>query len=174
MILNKIVHPAVRREVYKALVKNYLCGSWAVVLDVPLLFESGMDIICGTVMVVSVSDPKTQMERLRTRDPHLSAEDAANRVRSQGDVKGKVAKAEFRGAQKARGVVVVNDGDKDQLRGEVSTAMRIVSGSSPRWWSWILLSLPPLAAGVALWNMLVNFQLRKGWERKEREEKANS
>ncbi|KAF7113747.1 hypothetical protein CNMCM5793_004802 [Aspergillus hiratsukae] len=50
-ILNKIVHPAVRWEIYKALLYYYVRGEWAVVLDVPLLFESGMDLICGTVVV---------------------------------------------------------------------------------------------------------------------------
>ncbi|KAF7171335.1 hypothetical protein CNMCM5623_003745 [Aspergillus felis] len=57
MILNKIVHPAVRWEIYKALMYYYVHGHWAVVLDVPLLFESGMDLICGTVVVVGVRDP---------------------------------------------------------------------------------------------------------------------
>lgn len=105
MILNKIVHPAVRWEIYKALIYYYVRGHWAVVLDVPLLFESGMDLICGTVVVVGVRDPAVQMARLRSRDPHLSAEDAENRVRSQGDVRGKVEKAEFRGTGSARGLL---------------------------------------------------------------------
>ncbi|RAL11162.1 putative dephospho-CoA kinase [Aspergillus homomorphus CBS 101889] len=141
MILNKIVHPAVRWEVYKALCYHYLRGHWAVVLDVPLLFESGMDLICGTVVVVGVRDPAVQMERLLARDRHLSAEEAENRVKSQGDVMGKVARAEFRG--KARGLVVWNDGDKRQLEEEVRSALQVVSASSPRWWAWVLLVLPP-------------------------------
>ena len=171
MVLNKIVHPAVRWEMYRALLKNYIRGSWAVVLDIPLLFESRLDFMCGTVMVVSVSDPKIQMERLRARDPHLSSEDAANRVRSQVDIREKAAKAEFRGTWN-RGVVVQNDGDKDQLRDEVSRAVKVISRGSPSWWGWILVLAPPLAVGVALWNVLVNLRLRKRWERREREEKA--
>ncbi|TVY39242.1 Dephospho-CoA kinase, partial [Lachnellula subtilissima] len=83
-VLNGIVHPAVRREMYKALLLAYLKGNWAVVLDVPLLFESGLDSLCGIVMVVAVSDPKIQMQRLMDRDSHLTEEDAQNRVRSQG------------------------------------------------------------------------------------------
>lgn len=170
MVLNKIVHPAVRWEVYKALLRNYLRGSWAVVLDVPLLFESGMDFICGSVVVVSVSYPKVQMERLRARDPHLSAEDAANRVQSQGDVRAKAARAEFRG--KARGVVVNNDAGRDELKVEVARAVKIISESSPSWWAWLLLCMPPLGVGAALWNLLVNFRLRKAWEQRELETKA--
>ncbi|KAL4882226.1 dephospho-CoA kinase-domain-containing protein [Aspergillus karnatakaensis] len=172
MILNKIVHPAVRWEVYKALVYYYLHGYWAVVLDVPLLFESGMDLICGTVVVVGVSDPKVQMARLRARDAHLSAEDAENRVLSQGDVKGKVEKAEFRGVDSGRGVIVWNDGDREELEREVKGALGKIQGTSPRWWAWCLLLAPPLGVGVAAWNLAVNYGIRRRWERKEAAEKA--
>lgn len=171
-ILNGIVHPAVRWEVYKALMWNYLRGSWAVVLDVPLLFESGMDILCGSVMVVAVKDEKVQMTRLRARDAHLSAEDAENRVRSQGHVKGKVEKAEFRGLESARGVVVWNDGGKEDLESEVRRAMGRVSASSPRWWAWFLLLVPPVGAGVAVWNLVLNFWRQKKWQRRVGDEKA--
>ncbi|KAL4892085.1 dephospho-CoA kinase-domain-containing protein [Aspergillus ambiguus] len=172
MILNKIVHPAVRWEVYKSLLYYYLRGYWAVVLDVPLLFESGMDVICGSVVVVGVSDPAVQMARLRARDPHLSAEDAENRVRSQGDVKGKVEKATFRGTATARGVIVWNDGDKEDLEKEVQKAVRTISAMSPKWWAWLLLLTPPLGVGVTAWNMAVNYMTQRSWERKEKEEKA--
>ncbi|KAL4944685.1 hypothetical protein BDV06DRAFT_79566 [Aspergillus oleicola] len=172
MILNKIVHPAVRWEVYKSLLHYYLCGHWAVVLDVPLLFESGMDLICGTVVVVGVSDPAVQMSRLRARDPHLSAEDAENRVLSQGDVKGKVDKAEFRGKESGRGVIVWNDGDRDELEREVRRAVATIQESSPRWWAWWLLLAPPLGVGVAAWNLAVNYGIRRRWERKEEGQKA--
>merc|ERR1712093_845732 len=66
----------VRREMYKELLKCYLRGCWAVVLDVPLLFESSLDVLCGTVMVVAVRDPEIQMKRLMDRDSHLTREDA--------------------------------------------------------------------------------------------------
>ncbi|OJJ44003.1 hypothetical protein ASPZODRAFT_135434 [Penicilliopsis zonata CBS 506.65] len=174
MILNKIVHPAVRWEIYKALAREYLRGSWAVVLDVPLLFESGMDLICGSVVVVGVRDPAVQMQRLRARDPHLSAEDAENRVRSQGDVRGKVARAEYRGGavSSARGLAVWNDGDKADLEAELAKAMTLIRASSPRWWSWLLLLAPPLGVVVATWNVACNFMNRKSWDKMKREEKA--
>ncbi|PKX96485.1 putative dephospho-CoA kinase [Aspergillus novofumigatus IBT 16806] len=162
MILNKIVHPAVRWEIYKALMYYYVRGHWAVVLDVPLLFESGMDLICGTVVVVGVRDPAVQMARLRARDPHLSAEDAENRVRSQGMCVGRVGE----------GVIVWNDGDKADLEREVCKAMETIKASSPKWWAWVLLLAPPLGVGIAAWNLAVNFATQKSWQKKEREEKA--
>ena len=171
-VLNKIIHPAVRWEVYKSLLYYYLRGHWAVVLDVPLLFESGMDAICGTVIVVGVSDPVVQMQRLQARDPHLSVEDAENRVRSQGDVKGKVERAEFRGTANARGVIVWNDGDKEQLMKEVQRAIGTIRGTSPSWWAWILLLAPPLGVAAAAWNLAVNFAGKRSWEEKTTKEKA--
>ena len=171
-VLNRIVHPAVRWEIYKALVTNYIRGQWAVVLDVPLLFEAGLDVLCGSVIVVGVTDPAVQMARLRARDAHLSAEDAENRVRSQGDVQGKAARAEFRGTQTARGLVVWNDGDQEALDAEVKRVMREVSGSSPRWWAWVLLLAPPLGVSVGVWNVVVNLRTQRAWERKVTEEKA--
>lgn len=171
-VLNRIIHPAVRWEVYKSLIYYYLRGQWAIVLDVPLLFESGMDLICGTVIVVGVHDPAVQMARLRARDAHLTAEDAENRVRSQGDVRTKAAQAEFRGTANARGVVVWNDADKLELEGAIKGAMSSIAASSPRWWAWALLIAPPVGMGVAAWNLVVNFATQKGWEKRKREEKA--
>lgn len=169
-VLNGIVHPAVRKEIYKALISNYVKGSWAVVLDVPLLFESKWDVLCGTVLVVSVSDPKVQIERLRGRDSHLTAEDAENRVRSQGDVRVKARRCVDRGV--GRGVLVVNDGDRDDLRAEVGKAMMIVREHSPAWWDWLLWILPPVALASAAWTYRVNLGINKRWEEEELKEKA--
>jgi dephospho-CoA kinase len=169
-VLNGIVHPAVRREMYKALLGAYLRGCWAVVLDVPLLFESGLDTLCGTVMVVAVRDPVIQMKRLRERDSHLTAEDAENRVRSQGDVREKARRCEDRG--KGKGVVVWNDGDKAALKGELERVMREVSRSSPRWWAWLLLLCPPLAGLAGLWNYWRNWVINRRWREGELKAKA--
>ena len=96
-VLNRIVHPAVRRAMYSAVAREYARGRhWAVVLDVPLLFESGLDVLCGSVVVVGVRDRAVQMRRLLARDPALSEEDARRRVLSQTDVRDKARRAERR------------------------------------------------------------------------------
>lgn len=169
-VLNGIVHPAVRREMAKAVVGAYLKGHRAVVLDVPLLFESALDRFCGTVLVVAVKDPAVQMARLRARDPHLSAEDAENRVRSQGDVRDKARRCEARG--KGRGVVIWNDGGKEDLEKEVRRAMEEMGRCSPRWWSWMLWACPPAAAALAIWNFWMNTRINKAWAELELREKA--
>lgn len=167
-VLNSIVHPAVRSAMYRALLSHYLRGCRVVVLDVPLLFEAGLDALCGTVLVVGVRDRAVQLTRLRARDPHLGEEEAAARVASQRDVRDKAAQAAARGECRARGVVVWNDGDREQLQREVEAAMTHVEGSSPRWWAWLLLGCPPLAMAVAVWNLFLNVQARRNWEQRER------
>jgi dephospho-CoA kinase len=162
--LNGIVHPAVRFLMARAMLYYYLKGHWAVLLDIPLLFESGLDIFCSTVIVVAVSDPKIQMERLRARDPHLSAEDAENRVKSQVDVREKAARCERRnnGNENAgKGYVLYNDGSKDELKLQIADVMQKIRSSSPRWWSIILLVCPPLMASVASLEVLWNWYARR-------------
>lgn len=171
-VLNGIVHPAVRKEMYRQLLKCYLRGHWAVVLDVPLLFESGLDSICGVVMVVGVSDPEVQMRRLRERDPHLTEEDARNRVLSQGDVKAKMKRAEFMAESGGRGVVVLNDGTKEELKNNLGAVMAKLGRGSPRWWAWLLLLCPPLAGWIGVWNYWRGVTVSNRWKEKEVKERA--
>lgn len=169
-VLNGIVHPAVRKEVYRALFLNYLRGQWAVVLDVPLLFESGWDRLSGVVMVVAVRDPEVQMQRLMERDPHLSREDAQNRVLSQTDVRFKAKRCEARG--KGKGVVLWNDGTKEQLKAEIDAAIQDIRAGSPPWWNWACLFCPPLGVAAGAWIYWQNVNINKRWREMELKEKA--
>ncbi|KAK4212909.1 dephospho-CoA kinase-domain-containing protein [Rhypophila decipiens] len=168
-VLNGIVHPAVRKAMFFEVLKAWMRGYWAVVMDVPLLFESKLDRFCGAVVVVAVRDPEIQMGRLRKRDPHLSAEDAENRVRSQGDVRDKARRAEARG--KGKGVVVWNDGALEELKGEIERAVGELRGGRPDWWSWLMM-FPPLGVLVAGWEFWRNRGIDADWERKEARERA--
>jgi len=169
--LNAIVHPLVRFYMARALLYYYLSGHWAVILDIPLLFESGLDIFCGTVMVVAVSDPKIQMERLRARDPHLTVEDARNRVASQVDVREKAARVEHRNRGKkeaGKGYVLYNDGSKEDLQLQIADVMEKIRSRSPTWWNLLLLLCPPLMATVATGEVLRNWW----WRRKVQKERG--
>ncbi|KAI0539039.1 dephospho-CoA kinase [Xylaria digitata] len=169
-VLNGIVHPAVRKETYKAILRNYIKGHWAVVLDVPLLFESGWDKLSGVVMVVAVKDPEVQMKRLMERDPHLSAEDAQNRVLSQTDVRLKAKRCEARG--KGKGVVVWNDGSREELKASIDACLADIRKSSPPWWNWLCLLFPPLGVAAGGWVYWQNIRINQKWHHLELEEKA--
>lgn len=169
-VLNGIVHPAVRREMYKQMLFAYLRGCWAVVLDVPLLFESGWEPLCGTIMVVAVKDPAVQMQRLRARDDHLTEEDARNRVAAQWDVRDKAERCLSRGER--AGVVVWNDGDKEDLKRQVDRVMMQVRQGSPQWWAWMLLLFPPLAVVSGGWSFVRSWVVKRRWEQEKAREKA--
>jgi dephospho-CoA kinase len=115
-------------------------------------------------MVVAVSDPKVQMERLRERDSHLTEEDASNRVLSQGDVREKAARSLARGP--GRGVVVWNDTDREQLKKEVDRVMDQIKARSPQWWAWLCLLVPPLGASSAAWTCYKAWSADKEWQNK--------
>lgn len=169
-VLNGIVHPAVRREIYKALLRYYLRGCWAVLLDVPLLFESGLDLLCGAVLVVAVHDAERQIQRLLQRDAHLTEDDARNRVLSQGDVREKARRALARGRRS--GFVVWNDGSREELEAQVDEVMREIRISTPDWWVRFLLFLPPFAVMVGGWNMLRAWWARRRWQQGQEEAKT--
>jgi dephospho-CoA kinase len=168
--LNGIVHPAVRKEIYKQILAAYVRGNWAVVLDVPLLFESGWEPLCGTIMVVAVKDMEVQMRRLRARDEHLTEEDARNRVAAQWDVRDKAERCLRRG-EKA-GVVVWNDGDQEDLRKEIDRVMATVREGSPQWWAWLLLLFPPLGVVSGGWSYVRSWWVKRQWEAEKAREKA--
>ncbi|KAF1928359.1 CoaE-domain-containing protein [Didymella exigua CBS 183.55] len=168
--LNAIVHPAIRREMYRQMIWAYLRGNWAVVLDVPLLFESGWERYCGSIIVVGVSDPAIQIQRLRARDAHLTEEDARNRVMSQGDIREKAERCLRRG--EGKGVVVWNDGDKAHLEREVKRVMDDVRARSPWWWGKLLWVLPPLGLVSGLWSWWNMRRVQLSWEDTKKKEKA--
>ncbi|MCA1009903.1 dephospho-CoA kinase [Halobacillus halophilus] len=79
--LNSIVHPQVRQEMLEERDAYKADGYPAVVLDIPLLFESRLTSYVDRVMVVYV-DEETQLKRLMERD-QSEREEAEERIQSQ-------------------------------------------------------------------------------------------
>ncbi|WP_439021443.1 dephospho-CoA kinase [Bacillus thuringiensis] len=90
--LNKIVHPAVREEMNTQKEMYIKKGVQAVVLDIPLLFESKLTSLVDRVLVVAVT-PNTQLERLMKRN-NFSEEEAKARIQSQMPLEEKVKNAD--------------------------------------------------------------------------------
>ena len=168
--LNGIVHPAVRKAMWMEMARAYIRGCWAVVLDIPLLYESGWERMCGCVMVVAVKEPELQMKRLTERDAYLSPEDARNRVLSQMDVREKAERCLRRGS--GAGVVIWNDGEKEDLRKEIDRVMQEVRRKSPSWWAWLLVLFPPAAFTAAMYSYLRNWLMQRRWQQERSREKA--
>ncbi|MGB9792847.1 MAG: dephospho-CoA kinase [Thermacetogeniaceae bacterium] len=91
--LNQITHPYIISEINR-LLDDYRekFPEGVVVLDVPLLFEAGLERMVDEIWVVYV-DHQTQLERLMNRDG-FSAEEAMRRINSQIPLEEKVKLAD--------------------------------------------------------------------------------
>ncbi|GIP27831.1 dephospho-CoA kinase [Paenibacillus sp. J23TS9] len=101
--LNDITHPAIRSEIRKqmeSLEREH--PNRLVVVDIPLLFESGLEHMFERVMVVYA--PRViQLERLMQRN-QLNRDEASARIGSQMDIEEKKMKAD---------IVIDNSGDAE-------------------------------------------------------------
>lgn len=146
--LNSISHPAIRREICKQLLKAYLKFNTLVILDVPLLFESGLYRMCGTIVTVSCNET-IQIDRLRSRNPQLSHQDACDRIHSQ--------MTNFERCYRLD-IIINNNDDLDHLKARVELAVRDLKPS----WAWTILDwFPPFAAMLALYTFLLCFVKEK-------------
>ena len=64
-LLNNIMHPAIVAKIIEEIDENR--EKKLITLDIPLLYETGLEFLCDKVLVVS-TDETTQIERIKTRD----------------------------------------------------------------------------------------------------------
>lgn len=93
-ILNEITHPRIVEKI-----KNTIAclekkdKTRLIVIDAPLLIETGLDKLVDEVWVVYVT-PKTQIERLLQREKDMTHEEALKRINSQMSTDEKVKYAD--------------------------------------------------------------------------------
>lgn len=114
--LDQIEHPLIMAAIDKQLAGFKKQGLPVVVLDVPLLFETGMDQECD-LTVLAVVDRKTQLERLMKRD-HCSKAAALKRINAQMSLEEKMRRAD---------VTIDNNGSLAQTRLQVAKLVERVS-----------------------------------------------
>jgi dephospho-CoA kinase len=90
--LEAIIHPAVQRDTLREIAKAGEEGARIVFMEVPLLYETGMDALCGEVWVAYL-DAETQTLRLMNRD-RLTREQAEARIQSQMPLEEKAKRAD--------------------------------------------------------------------------------
>lgn len=91
--LNDIVHPRVARELQERVKELEQQGADLVMVEVPLLFEAGLEGAYDRVIVVYV-DPEDQVRRLSERDGR-GAEEIAGILKAQWPLGDKAARADF-------------------------------------------------------------------------------
>ena len=79
--LEGVIHPLVQRQAMDEIAAASAEGIPVTILDVPLLFETGMDVLCDETWTMSVP-PEVQIQRVRVRDG-LSTEQAQARIANQ-------------------------------------------------------------------------------------------
>lgn len=92
--LNLITHPYILAEIRRVLERFRASSTCRViVLDVPLLFEVGLELLVDEVWVVAVDYP-TQLKRLIKRD-NLTEDEARRRIVSQMPLGEKIKRAQY-------------------------------------------------------------------------------
>lgn len=109
--LESIVHPAVQARRAARMRELAIAGHPVAVLDVPLLFEVGMDRQVDEIWVVWV-DPETQLRRLMERDS-LDEPAARQRMAAQWPLSEKRSRAH---------VIIDNTGSLEATRAQVAAA----------------------------------------------------
>lgn len=90
--LEHIVHPAVREKIAE-LIKKYTTEKYVLIfVDVPLLFETGMDKTMAAVICVAASQ-NVQIARLK-KHRHMKLADSLARIRSQMSLREKIRKSD--------------------------------------------------------------------------------
>ncbi len=91
--LNKIVHPKVLSELKDRLFKLEKKGEKLIVVEIPLLYELGLQKLFDAVILVYAPED-LQIKRVMARDS-LSKQEAINRINSQIPIEEKRKKAEY-------------------------------------------------------------------------------
>ncbi len=89
--LEGVIHPLVQRRVMDEIAAASAAGVKVTILDVPLLFETGMDVLCDETWTMSVPD-RVQVERVRVRDGMTEAQ-ARSRIAGQMPMEERNARA---------------------------------------------------------------------------------
>lgn len=115
--LEKIIHPLVRSAELEFIQRHREAGSKLVLLDIPLLFESGGDALCDKIVVV-MAPADVQRERVLMRDGMTPEKYDGLLARQMSDAD-KRAKADF---------IVFTDKGIDDARQQVQKILKKLIG----------------------------------------------
>ncbi len=111
--LNELTHPLVHQEIKQQMARYRANQEKLVVIDVPLLFESGFESLCNGVLVISIT-PELQIERLMKRNAFTKKE-AIARINNKMPLSEKEKRATY---------VVANTGTIDDLEKKLSDLLQ--------------------------------------------------
>ena len=116
LVLNGIVHPAVRKKMNEKKEAAVKRGEFIIVMDIPLLFESELAGLVEKIILVYV-DEAVQLERLMIRNDY-SKEEAIARIRSQMPLEEKKERSDF---------IIDNNGSLELTQKQLNTILQKLS-----------------------------------------------
>ncbi|KAI5964210.1 CAB5 [Candida pseudojiufengensis] len=147
--LNSIVHPAVKYEILKQILLSYIKLNDMIILDVPLLFESKLYLICGIIITVSISPQILQIKRLIERNPELTELDAKNRINNQMSMDERNYKSDY---------ILDNSGSLKDLTISIEKLIKKIKPNK----IWTILDLiPPIGLLSALYTFVTRRIIEK-------------
>ncbi len=117
-LLNSITHRYVKEEIHRRLSFYREKGMRAVILDVPLLFESGLEQLCDQVMAV-IAPLQDRVQRIMARDGITEAE-ATARIAAQPTDAFYAYRVDC---------LIHNGGDRDRLIGKAKEIAAMLLGA---------------------------------------------
>ena len=135
--MNRATHIPVLFGILRHLVFNWVCMRRVVVLDMPLLFETGFYHVTKPNNILIACSKEAQLSRLVSRDG-LNERDASARIESQMPIELKRKKAD---------IIIDNDGAAsiDTLKESITCAVEEIRRKS--WFQFLVTS--PIGVGFA-------------------------
>ncbi len=119
--LDDIMQPLLLTMIHEAIADTRVSGASVCVLDMPLLYEQGLDRLCDTVWCACLPH-ETQLQRLIARDG-FTREEAESRIASQMPTTEKAARAQ---------VVIDTSGPIEYTKNCIIALYAKETGSAPR------------------------------------------
>lgn len=120
-LLENIIHPAVKAERSKIINELKRKNINIVALDIPLLFEAGMDKEVDFI-ITAYADENTLFERVRKRDG-MTFEEFSKRLKNQNSLEEKMSKSDF---------VIDTRKNVEELKIELSEIINKISSKSTK------------------------------------------
>ncbi|XP_063708237.1 dephospho-CoA kinase domain-containing protein [Culicoides brevitarsis] len=121
--LNDITHPEIHCTIYKEVVRYFFLGHNFIVLDLPLLFETGVMLNYLHKIITVTCEEDIQLTRLMDRNK-LSESDAKKRIASQMPLERKCEQSNF---------VIENSGSTKDAEEQFYKILNILSESNQHW-----------------------------------------
>lgn len=112
-LLEGILHPRIQRRMLDETDRARSEGAEAVILDVPLLFETGMDTLCDVTLLIT-AEKEERIRRVMLRDG-LTRQNVEQRMKNQMDDEEREALATY---------TLLNDQSLDRFKAEVRDLYR--------------------------------------------------